>query len=234
MSASSLPVPVAATLAGFSYLAYAPAEADADQALPAVVIMHYLTGRPETLAPLFQALAVPARFICPQGRYPAGEGYSWFVEDFYDQDLPAQAILIRQTAADLAAFLNALPQHLRLADRPVVTGFSQGGDLSYALALGHPECVGMAIPMGGRLEPPFRPAQVTEAARRVPMRVLHGEGDPIVPIERVRDGVAWLSAQGCDVQLTTYPNGKHDAPPEMQKDLRALTTAYLQRAAARA
>lgn len=215
-------------LAGFHYLLVPPADVPPSQPLPAVVILHYYTAHPQTLLPLFQGLPLPSHLICPQGPYPAEEGYSWFPEDFYDRDLAGQAAALRQSAAGLAAFLEELPHILRLAGSPLVTGFSQGGDLSYALALEYPHLVGMAIPMGGRLEAPFRPAPLLEAARHVPIRALHGEADPIVPIASAREGVAWLEEQGCNVELKSYPGGGHNAPPDLQRDLRALVSAYLQ------
>lgn len=213
-------------LAGFPYFVYYTGGAQPGQPLPVAVIFHYYTATPAMMLPLFTRISAPGCLVFPQAPFPAADGFSWFPSGFYDQDLVEQNKPLKKIAADLAVFLKELPTHLGLAGKPLVTGFSQGGDLSYALAMEYPETIGMAIPMGGRLEPQFRPERASEASRKVPIRVLHGEKDPIVLIETVRNGVRWLETHQCDVQLIAYPEGQHDAPPALQRDLHMLINGY--------
>lgn len=213
-------------LAGFPYFTYVTGGAQPGQTLPVAVVFHYYTAWPAAMLPLFTRISAPGCLVFPQAPFPAADGFSWFPVGFYDQDLVEQNKPLKKIAADLSEFLKKLPSHLGLTGKPLVTGFSQGGDLTYAFAMEHPECIGMAIPLGGRLEPQFRPENVSEASQRVPIRVLHGEKDPIVSIESVRDGVQWLEAQKCDVQLISYPEGQHDAPPALQRDLHMLINGY--------
>ncbi|MBK9384916.1 MAG: hypothetical protein IPN34_08885 [Planctomycetes bacterium] len=89
-----------------------------------------------------------------------------------------------QSPALVAAALQELTQDLGI-ERWFVGGHSQGGFLTYAVALFYPQLVAGAFPVSGNLlvqcEPDaFRDAQLIAAQRALPFAIVHGENDGIV------------------------------------------------------
>jgi phospholipase/carboxylesterase len=112
------------------------------------------------------------------------------------------------------------------AGKPIVTGFSQGGMLSYALAALHPESVGAVFPVGGLLPEALWPAAWPAGQERPPIHAFHGDRDPRVPIEDDRATAARLREVGLGVELTEYPGVVHAIPSGMRHDLvRAIEEA---------
>lgn len=104
-----------------------------------------------------------------------------------------------QSPALVAASLEELTQDLGIA-RWFVGGHSQGGFLTYAVALFYPQLVAGAFPVSGNLlvqcEPDaFSDAKLRAAQRELPFAIVHGENDGIVEfsaatytLERFEDG----------------------------------------------
>jgi predicted peptidase len=92
-------------------------------------------------------------------------------------------------------------------DRVYVTGLSMGGFGTWALCAKEPQRFAAAVPICGG-------GDVTKAARLVdlPIRVFHGAKDTVVPLESSQKMVdAIRAAGGSDVELTVYPEAKHDS-----------------------
>lgn len=92
-----------------------------------------------------------------------------------------------QTPALVAGALAELSQELPI-ERWYVGGHSQGGFLTFAVAMFYPELVAGAFPVAGNLlvqcEPSFftdeKWAKVRAAQRRVPFAIVHGQKDDVV------------------------------------------------------
>ena len=103
--------------------------------------------------------------------------------------------------------------------KPILTGFSQGGVLSFVVAVTRPELIAGAIPMGGWLPDSFltdAPAPPGAPA----LRALHGKADPLVPFARTKAVLERLEKAGWDATYTGYPGAKHTLGPEMRGDMR--------------
>lgn len=192
---------------------------------PIVVALHYMTGNANALLFMFKDFLKPLRVIALQGRYPLGEagvgGYSWFPDEepFYDQSEAEQAPDIRAEADQIADFLREL-KGLYPA-KVVVTGMSQGGDLSLSLAVYHPQVIDVVLPLAGRLSAPMRPAQVDSPQKpKVFMKV--GTDDHIVSVESSREVCGWLQSQGFTAELKEYPGVGHDISAAMVADVQAV------------
>ena len=98
---------------------------------------------------------------------------------------------------------------------PIVTGFSQGGMLTFALAVGHPDAVGDALPMAGWLPPQLTPDAPYEPERQVPIRSAHGTADPIVRFEPTRVLIDLLAGLGWNASLKPFEGVEHVMSPEM-------------------
>lgn len=116
--------------------------------LPIVVGLHFHGSDARiTDLVLFTGFTGPCRLIFPHGAFPVGDGYSWYDGVFYDLADSAKCKVITAVAADLASLLEDLARHHPEAPKPIVVGASQGGDLAAAVAVLHPDTVGLAIPV---------------------------------------------------------------------------------------
>ena len=115
--------------------------------------------------------------------------------------------------------------------KPVVTGFSQGGMLSFALAAQHGDLWSAAIPVSGWLPPPLWPDK-KRAATMPPLVALHGTEDPALKYPKTVACVEALTQRGAKVSLKTYPGVAHVISPPMRAELHRQLTASLTRQAA--
>jgi phospholipase/carboxylesterase len=153
----------------------------------------------------------------PQGLAPYQSGYSWFPIRVRSQDPERISQGMRRAATRLAQLLAELGQRHPTKGKPLVTGFSQGGMLSFALAVDHPQSIAAAIPMAGWLPPPMWPSALPPMAP--PIVALHGDGDQLLEIEPTRAAVGKLRQLGFQVELHEYPGVGHTVSPAMRREL---------------
>lgn len=175
-----------------------------------VVAMHGLGDRPERFGQLFEAFATPARVFLPAAPHPYNDGYSWFTASRTDE---------AAFAADLAAQADALAA--QLIGRPILTGFSQGGMLAFAVAVRHPDRISAAYPVGGTLPASLIPDR-TRLGGSAPIVALHGEADDRVDYAQTAAAIEGLKAAGFDATLRSYPDVGHTITTQMRTDLDAL------------
>ncbi|MGK3993505.1 alpha/beta hydrolase [Sorangium sp. So ce1024] len=204
--------------AAVEYIEEITGGADQGEALPLVVAIHGLGDRPESFAGLLSGADFKARLIVPRGLAPHHGGYSWFpIQQPLGSDGVGQGIL--RAAGALAATLERIAAERPTRGKAVVTGFSQGGALSFALALHHPRVVGAAFPVGGWVPPAVLPAGGAVDPATPALVALHGEADRRVPLGPTRDAIAALSALGVKASLQSYPDVGHTVSAEMRRDL---------------
>lgn len=208
--------------------------AEPDQTLPAIVALHGLGDRPESFARIFEhpALDFPARVIVPRAPHANGHGgFYWFPIRTRDGAIEAKAEALARELAGAAEIVDRLLVELAERDdvkgKPIITGFSQGGMLSFAVAALHPEHVDAAIPIAGWLPAPLVPEKVPKQAP--PIRALHGTADPIIPFDLDRDACAKLEALGYDVELLPFEGVGHTVTPQMHRRWAELLSARVAR-----
>lgn len=200
------------------------------EALPLIVVMHWMASDPDEMRSYLQGLKQPARIVFLKGRYPSRGKFSFFPvegENYYRLPADQQRAIIVREAEQIAAELTTLGARYPRAPKPVVIGASQGGDLSYVLAIRHGQQVGLAVPLLATLDAVLVQAPVDPG---LPVRVYHGEKDPIVAVNRAREHVEQLLEAGFrDVKLQEYPGVGHDISPAMRADyLRVIDDWILQ------
>ncbi len=194
-------------------------DAKADDPLPMIIAIHGLGDDPDNFAHLFDTYAGTARLILPQGIDATPEGgWSWFPTRARSADVNSLAAGIKTSADKLAVTIAALRESRPTQGAPIVTGFSQGGMLAFALAVHHPDQVGFAIPVGGWLPPPLWPTAAPRAAHP-DIVALHGTADNAVPYEPTKEAIDAMVAQGYSVSLRSYEGVRHAIPPEERTDL---------------
>jgi phospholipase/carboxylesterase len=132
------------------------------------------------------------------------EGYSWYDIDLND---PEKFIDVPQANQALNALLESMlkiSNHYGLSDNPThLCGFSQGGVLSYALALSAPEMFNKK-----KLE-------------RLRFFVSHGSDDAIIPMDWGKKGADLLYDLSCYFSFREYMNG-HGINQKNYMDLMAF------------
>ncbi|WP_114376600.1 alpha/beta hydrolase [Elioraea thermophila] len=150
-----------------------------------VVLCHGVGADGRDLAGLAEEIApeLPeAAFVCPDAPEPfafAPFGRQWF--PLLDLSAEALAAGVRRAAPALARFVAAEAARLGLPmERVVLGGFSQGGMTALHTGLGMASPPAAIAAFSGAL--PLLPSPCA----RIPVLLVHGEDDPIVPVALTR------------------------------------------------
>ena len=190
-------------MAGIEALAHVfrPGEAPG----PALLTLHGTGGDELDMLPLASAMAPGAPVLSPRGAVREGAASRWFrrfSEGVFDLDD------LRRRATDLAAWVAAAREEHRdaLAGRPLVAlGYSNGANIAAAALLaGHRGVVDAAILL--------RAQHTLDAAAGLdlggmPVLLLSGAADPVVPGPEAARLAAALRAGGAAVAHETVPGG---------------------------
>lgn len=105
-------------------------------------------------------------------------------------------------------FLKRIQRQSRVdRNRIYLTGVSMGGHATWRLAMVYPNRFAAIAPVSGA----GNPRQAAELLRRLPVWVIHGENDTVVPVELARRMIRALEQVGGNVKSTIYPDRGHDA-----------------------
>jgi phospholipase/carboxylesterase len=182
-----------------------------------VVLLHGLGADGRDLIALgesWQALLPHAEFVAPNAPFPcdmAPYGYQWF--SLQDR-APARILAgVQATAPLLQRFLDeALAARGLTPDRMALVGFSQGTMMSLFVAPRRPLPVAGVVGYSGALFGGERLA--VEATARPPVLLVHGDADPVVPVEALPAAVAALKAGGFAVEWARRPGLGHGIDAE--------------------
>lgn len=219
-AASELPA-----IAGVHYLEIVTGNADPEATLPMIVAIHGLGDTPRNFQALFADFSPPARIILPRALDPYEPGWSWFPLRARDPDVEALAGGIKAAADTLAPAITALADSRPTRGKPIVTGFSQGGMLTFTLAVHHGELFSAAVPLSGWLPEPLWPKADGSPAAAPPIVAFHGDADVAVRFEPTAAAVAELERLGYRVRLQRYPAVGHALGPMLSDVLRELSRA---------
>lgn len=217
------PEPPWTTAAGLAYREVILGSADPEDPLPMIVAIHGLGDHPDNFQHLLDGFPEPVRVILPRGLDAVPEGgFSWFPLRARDPDVDALSVGIRQAADRIAEGVRALSTSRPTLGKPVVTGFSQGGMLTFTLAVHHPDVVGHAVVVGGWLPPPLVPAAPPGGSPKPtwpPIVALHGTADVAVPFAPTEAAVQALVERGIATELLAYDGAGHMITEPMRRDL---------------
>ena len=195
-----------------------------DDPMPLVVVLHGRGGKPTVPAQSFRD-QLPLRFFIPQAPDKMGNGYTWLAT--YTQSGQTQ-LLTRSLSArvdQLAPAIFAFQKLRPTLGKPIVTGFSQGGILSYALATRYPQRFAAAFPLAGWLPPALYPPRYPK--QKFPyIYAQHPTDDKVIPVDKARATVKALRARGLYVDFRESPGG-HKVTPAMDEEVLRATRKYL-------
>ncbi len=183
--------------------------------VPLVIALHGLGDRPEAFHRLLDSSAAVVNLHVPAAPLAHGRGFSWFPVRASPDDA-GLAVAVKAAADQVAQYIGAVRKP---SQKVVVTGFSQGGMLSFALAAHHPEVVDLAVPIGGFLPVGLRVAGPVPPS---PVFALHGAADERIAVGGAQDSVAWLDAQGGQATLRTWAGVGHTISAEMRQVVTTL------------
>jgi phospholipase/carboxylesterase len=182
---------------------------DADESAPLLVAIHGMGDRPERWIETYGVFPGRAHVVLPRAFDRYGDGFSWFTF----RDGMTDAEFGTEVGAAEARLWKAIAA-VRGGRKTLVTGFSQGGILSFAIASRHPTEIVRAFPVSGSCPGPLLPK-----GKSAPVTAFHGTEDRVLDLKWDRDAVRAFAEKGNDASLHEYPGVGHTITDEMRRDL---------------
>jgi phospholipase/carboxylesterase len=175
-----------------------------------ILLLHGRGSNRHDLFSLAPHMPADAIVISPEAPFPAapwgyGTGSAWY--QFLGGNRP-EPHSFSTSLRELEKFLGELSQEIKFG-RVVLGGFSQGGTISLAYALTHPNDVAAVMNFSGFLadHPEVSPRLSVSPAPRFPILWAHGKQDPAIPFALAVDGRAKLAAAGYNLESRDYNIG---------------------------
>mgnify|MGYP001826345888 CR=1 FL=1 len=202
------------------YAAHVPA---GEGPFPTVLALHGWGASAHDLIGLAPVLhRGEALVLSPQGpvvvRMPGGPvGYGWYP---FGEDGRGSPEEIARASERVLGFLEAAQQRYPIDPRKIVLlGFSQGGALAFDLALSDSSrfagLAGLSCWLPDRLASEIQP---DSGHQSLPVLVVHGTEDPMVPVARARESRQRLTALGVALSYREYEMG-HEICADALRDL---------------
>jgi predicted esterase len=204
-----------------------------DAGLPILIVLSWSRSTPaEALAEVgYVDIELPARIVAIEGFERDGDGFSWWrrtrpapADPDRDDELVS---LLAARAKRLAGLIGAVRRHFGSASPPVVSGISQGGDLSIALGVLHPTAIAAALPIASRFPEPMWPRTAEPGTALPPIDAFQGTADPVAPFASLQRAIAALRDRGYPVVLHPYDDVSHEVSPSQRADVRACAAIRL-------
>ena len=190
---------------------------------PLVVALHGMGMSGRMLALLLNDLLDPrAAWLFPDGVYPyeirkldrIRIGYAWYLYDGHDALFRST---LEHTEAHLLRLLDGVAARAPIdPTRAFLLGYSQGAYTGYFVGLRNPGRFAGLVAIAGRMKEEFVAEHLPDAARQLPVLMLHGEDDPAVLFARARATHETLLRHGFDVELRSFPKGHELGRPEIE------------------
>lgn len=181
-----------------------------------VILLHGLgsDGRDLiSLAPHFAHTLPQAAFVSPDAPFRcdmAPIGYQWFSL----QEWTPESILkgVQTAAPILESFIAAQCEACDVpAEKVALIGFSQGTMMSLYTGLRYPEKLAGVLGYSGALV--TEDNTDLESLQKIPVRLIHGEADTVVPVSAYTHARQALEGWGFDVSGYTTPGLMHGIDP---------------------
>lgn len=195
----------------------------------AVTWLHGLGADGNDFAPIIPELHLPPamaiRFIFPHAPsmpVTVNGGFvmpAWYDISEMDIDRKIDTPGLLRSAAEIDKFVRREIDRGISSKRIVIAGFSQGGAVAYHLALSHSEALGGLLAMSTY----FATADTIEYSltnKDIPIKIMHGEYDPVVPEVLGRKATTQLVKKGYTVSYQDYAM-EHGVCPEQIADISA-------------
>ena len=169
-----------------------------DAARPPMLLLHGTGGDENDLIPLADRIAPGATLLSPRGKtleHGAARFFRRYPDGVWDRDDFAAA------TADIAAFVGKARAAYGIG-KPVALGYSNGGNLTWSLLFKDATLLAGAVILRAML--PFDPRPVPDLDS-VPVLLIAGRYDDIIPLARADDLAAMLREAGAEVAYHVLP-----------------------------
>lgn len=180
-----------------------------------VIWMHGLGADGNDFVPIVPELNLPrdhgVRFVFPNApTIPVTINGGYVMRAWYDivsaeLDKRADEAGVRRSQALIAELIAEQQRQGIAADRIVLAGFSQGGVIAVQTGLRHPERLAGIMALSTYLAcADTLGAEATQANRDVPVFMVHGSVDPVIPVQLAKLSKARLETHGYRVEWHEY------------------------------
>ncbi len=175
-----------------------------------VVLLHGYGANGMDLLDLGQAWAPQLSktvFVAPDAPFPCeagGAGFQWFSLQNYTPD--AMEAGAATAYPILKTFMDEMRSEYKV-DKISLVGFSQGTMMALYYGVRHGEHVSNILGYSGALMGASVP--VLETQKNLPIHLIHGDSDPVVPVQATEMAYTQLQRLGCHVQKTIIPDLEH-------------------------
>ena len=199
------------------YVLKVPSRAADDVPLPLVIVMHGRGADANDLADLAPALDPPggARFLFPNApkpfeAYPGMTfGYTWF------DGWPPRGETLQEARGALLEFIDVMvARYPTPPGKLIISGFSQGGLMSIDVGYRTKQQVAGIVAMSGAIAEHDAPD--FEAKKDVPVLIVHGTEDDMIPVLAARRARRLLEQHGIEPEYHEFPMGHHVTPESME------------------
>jgi phospholipase/carboxylesterase len=210
----------------------APPKSGLGEKPPLLLLLHGYGANEDDLFSL--APYLDERFLVVSPRAPIslpGMGYAWFNLGFTPQGIAVDPEEVEAARQILRKFIGEVVEAYDCDPRAVyLVGFSQGAMMSLAIALSFPGTAAAVVAMSGRI----LPQTIEQIADKdtligLPILVVHGTGDSLLPISHARETKARLAELPVDLTYREYEMG-HEVSAESLEDITRWLTRQLDRA----
>lgn len=191
--------------------------------MPLVIVMHGRGADANDLADLAPMIDDGYRFVFPNAAKPFEPmpgysfGWSWF------DGWPPEGDSVVPSRTKLLALIDALVDRYPTPEgKIVVTGFSQGGMMAIDAGFRTKQKVAGIVVMSGAIYEADLPD--LRARRELPVLLIHGTQDDMVPVLNARRTRHILEEHGLAPDYHEFPMGHHVAPESMD-----VVRAFLRR-----
>ena len=197
-------------VAGFRVTEVVLGRTHVDAELPLIVNFHGRSSAPH-IPEGDHTDTPPVRMMFPWAPDRLGDGYTWFPVSITEEEYPEKVLgdSIERRVGQLVHVLKQFRARRPTEGLPIVSGFSQGGMLAFGLAVLRPETIDAAFPLAGWLPSYLVEQHVDPLLAYPPIRAIHGDGDPVVPLEGTRALVNQLLDLGIDAHLDVFETDQH-------------------------
>lgn len=188
---------------------------------PLIILMHGVGSNEQNMFSFANSL--PDNFLVVSARGPLTLGpnsFAWFHVQFTPQGSVINEEQAENYRKEILKFIEDLKNVEDFDENRVyLMGFSQGGIMSYSIALTAPEKIkGIAV-MSGRLLPEVKPLVATEdRLKKLKIFVSHGTHDSVLKFQYALDAVDYLKSNGLNPEFHQYQED-HTINQQMLNDV---------------
>ncbi len=177
---------------------------------PVLLLLHGTGGDEDDLVPLGRTLHPHAALLSPRGAV-LENGMPRFFRRLAEGVFDLEDLRVR--TREIAEFIKGARERYSLGDRPIIAvGFSNGANIAASLLLSDTGALQGGALM--RAMVPFEPAKTPQLAG-IPVLLLEGTFDPIVPRSTGERLAELLQTGGAEVTLSWQPAGHQLTPADV-------------------